>query len=197
MTTMGAGFDDPVRGAQAVFRAILDAMARPGRIASLATDLAPPHPLLGTSAALLLALADFETTVWLDEPLAGVPSVGDYLRFHTGARIVPACREADFAVIAAPARMPPLTAFGQGTPEYPDRSTTVIIQIDALANQDWQFSGPGILDHVSFRASPLPADFPDQFAANRSRFPCGVDLVFVTTALIAALPRSTRIAENA
>ena len=195
-TAITAGFSDPVRESQAIFRTVLDAMARPGRIVRLATALDPPSPLLPTSACLLLALADYETTIWLDDALSREPAVGDFLRFHTGARLVPACREADFAVVATPGRIPQLAAFAQGTPEYPDRSTTVIVQVEVLKPDGWQFRGPGIPDRTSFHAAPLPVDFPDQLAANRTRFPCGVDLVFTTRTEIAALPRSARIAEN-
>jgi alpha-D-ribose 1-methylphosphonate 5-triphosphate synthase subunit PhnH len=43
----------------------------------------------------------------------------------------------------------------------------------------------------------LPAAFLAELGANRSRFPCGVDLLLVTQDAIAALPRSTRVEEAA
>lgn len=187
------GFDDAVRESQRTFRLVLDAMAHAGRILRSDATLAPPPPLLSTSASIILALADFETAIWLDEPTADCPAVADFLRFHTGARLVRACRDADFAIIAAPARMPPLASFAQGTPEYPDRSTTLIVQVEALAGVGWQFRGPGIQDSVHFSATPMPLDFPQQLLENRARFPRGVDLVFATSTEIAALPRSARI----
>lgn len=197
IAAVAPGFADPVHESQKVFRTALDALAHPGRIARIDSNLAPPAPLLATSASLLLALADFETTVWLDDALAEAPEVGDFIRFHTGAPLTRARREADFAVIAAPLAMPPLASFAQGTPEYPDRSTTLILQVDSLINDRWMFTGPGIPARQSFSAAPLPADFPQQLADNRARFPCGVDLVFVTREEIAALPRSCRIVEGA
>jgi alpha-D-ribose 1-methylphosphonate 5-triphosphate synthase subunit PhnH len=196
-TPIERGFDDPVIEAQQVFRTVLDAMARPCRITTLPTRLKSPPPLLPTAAAVLLALADYETSIWLDETLADVPAIGAFLRFHTGARLVPERHSADFAVIGDPARLPPLATFAQGTPEYPDRSTTLIIQVDALVSEGWSFRGPGIPGRSVFSASPLPIGFSQQLAANRRGFPCGVDLVFVTSAEIATLPRSTRIDEGA
>jgi alpha-D-ribose 1-methylphosphonate 5-triphosphate synthase subunit PhnH len=196
VAAIARGFGDPVHDSQKVFRTVLDAMARPGRIALLATSLEPPSPLLATSASLMLALADYETTIWMDDLLAEVPAVGDFIRFHTGARLTRSPREADFALIAASGAMPPLASFAQGSPEYPDRSTTLIIQTEMLANSGWQFHGPGIPDRMAFCAAPLPADFPQQLAANRGRFPRGVDVVFVTHTEIAALPRSCRIVET-
>jgi alpha-D-ribose 1-methylphosphonate 5-triphosphate synthase subunit PhnH len=196
VAAIAGGLSEPVLDPQRAFRIALDALARPGGIARLSTTISPPPPLLPTSASLLLALADYETSIWLDDALSSTPAVGDFLRFHTGAPLVRACRDAEFAVIAVPERIPPLTSFAQGTPEYPDRSTTLIVQVDTLVGAGWQLSGPGILGGTAFRAAPLPADFPSQLAANRARFPCGVDLMFVTRSEIAALPRSTRITEG-
>jgi alpha-D-ribose 1-methylphosphonate 5-triphosphate synthase subunit PhnH len=190
------GFADPVHDSQRVFRTALDALARPGRIARMTSSLSPPAPLLATSAGLLIALADYETTVWLDDMLAEAADVTDFIRFHTGAPLTRIRREAELAVIAAPAAMPPLASFAQGTPEYPDRSTTLIVQVGSVANDRWVFGGPGIPERQSFSAAPLPSDFPRQLADNRARFPCGVDLIFVTDAEIAALPRSCRIVEG-
>ncbi len=193
---MMCGLADPVYDSQRIFRTVLDVMSRPGRIMALASELEPPSPLLATSACLLLALADYETTVWLDSALTELPAAGDYIRFHTGARLTRDCGEADFAVVAAPTLLPPLTAFAQGTPEYPDRSTTLIVQAETLSQAGWVFQGPGIPNRMAFRADPLPADFGRQLAANRTRFPCGVDLVFATPTELAALPRSCRIVEG-
>jgi len=63
-------FRDPARQSQAVFRTVMEAMARPGRILPLAGGFSPPAPLSATAAAILLTLADFETAVWLDRILS-------------------------------------------------------------------------------------------------------------------------------
>jgi alpha-D-ribose 1-methylphosphonate 5-triphosphate synthase subunit PhnH len=196
-SAVARGFADPVHDSQKVFRCALDVMAHPGRIAQLGARIEPPPPLFATSASLLLALADYETSVWLDDTLAEVPAIAEFIRFHTGTRLTRSRREAEFAVIAESAYMPPLTAFASGTPEYPDRSTTLIIQVETLANRGWQFTGPGIRECATFNAVPVPHDFPQQLAANRARFPLGVDLIFATRTEIAALPRTCRIVEAA
>ena len=60
-----------------------------------------------------------------------------------------------------------------------------------------RLGGPGIKGEATLAASPLPNDFVAQWAANRAGFPLGVDLIFVVGARLAALPRSTTIAEGA
>lgn len=192
-TAIHAAFSDAPHEAQAVFRTVMEAMARPGRILPLQTALASPPPLLPSAAAILLALADFETPLWLDGALAETGAVCDFLRFHTGGKLTAQPEAAVFAAIADPQSMPPLSGFAQGTLDYPDSSATAILQMEKLSADGWQIEGPGIHGCTRFGATPLPADFATQLADNRGRFPCGVDLVFATRDAIAALPRSTRL----
>jgi alpha-D-ribose 1-methylphosphonate 5-triphosphate synthase subunit PhnH len=194
---LGSGFADPVRCSQAVFRLAMRAMAAPGRIVPVETTLRPPTPLFGPAAALLLTLCDFETPLWCDRPLSENAEVAEFLRFHTGARLVLSPGEAAFAVVADAQRLPALTDFAQGTREYPDRSSTLLVQVERLEPRGWRLEGPGIRHFACLCAAPLPAAFLAELGANRSRFPCGVDLLLVTQDAIAALPRSTRVEEAA
>jgi alpha-D-ribose 1-methylphosphonate 5-triphosphate synthase subunit PhnH len=192
-----SGFADPVRDSQVVFRLAMRALSAPGSIVPVGTKLNPPQPLFTPAAALLLMLCDFETPVWCDRPLAENPDVAAFLRFHTGARLVSSPAEAAFAVVAEPLRLPPLTDFAQGTRDYPDRSSTVLVQVQSLEPRGWRLEGPGIRHFARLRAAPLPAAFVAELAANRSRFPCGVDILFAAEGAIAALPRSVRVGEAA
>lgn len=189
-----AAFADPVLGAQATFRCLLEAMAHPGRIVALppAGGLDAPSPLLGSTFAVALTLLDFETPLWLDDHLRAPPVV-DALQFHCGCPIVGAPEDAAFALIARPDRAPPVTAFAPGTPEYPDRSTTVIVQVDGLDNGSGvTLRGPGIDGAVRLRVDGVEADFWREWATNHARFPLGIDVVFTTASSVAALPRSIR-----
>ena len=190
-------FRDAVRESQSVFRLAMRALGSPGQIVRLDTPLVPPAPLTAPAAALLLTLCDFETPVWVDPVVAESAEVPAFLRFHTGARLVTSPANAAFAVVADTARMPALSAFAQGTPDYPDRSTTLILQVETLAATGWTLDGPGIHSTTRFSAAPLPADFAAQMRANRAAFPGGVDIFFATRTSLAALPRSTRITEKA
>ena len=126
------GFADPVFDAQSVFRAVMDAMARPGDIRRVGALAAPPAPLSAMAAAVALTLCDHDTPLWLDPALAGSSAVRSWLAFHTGAPLIEERGEAAFALVADPTGLGSLAEFAQGSQEYPDRSTTLILQVDAL-----------------------------------------------------------------
>jgi alpha-D-ribose 1-methylphosphonate 5-triphosphate synthase subunit PhnH len=183
--------------AQATFRAVLDAMASPGAVRPLAARLGAPPPFVDTAAAVALTLCDHDTPVWLDAPLRAADPVCAWLRLRAGCRLVSEPREAAFAFISAAENLPPLDAFSLGTPDYPDRSATIVIQVASLrAGPPLALSGPGIRDTQMLRASGLPADMAQRLAANRTLFPCGVDFILASADAIAALPRSVRLADS-
>ena len=189
------GLADPVFDAQAVFRAVMNAMARPGSAQALPLAAEAPPPLQPAAAAIALALLEADTSLWLDPALAAVPEVGAWLRFHTGTALAAAPGDAGFALIADPAGLPPLAAFAQGDPDYPDRSATLILQLDALeGGLPLILSGPGLAAPARIAPRPLPADMAGRCAANRDRFPLGVDILLAAGTAVAALPRSTSVA---
>ena len=94
-----SGFADPVLSAQSVFRAIMDATARPGSIQSIEGLASAPAPLSAGAAAIALTLLDQDTPVWLDGALAARPEVADWIRFHTGSPIVTDPSRSAFALI--------------------------------------------------------------------------------------------------
>jgi alpha-D-ribose 1-methylphosphonate 5-triphosphate synthase subunit PhnH len=179
---------------QAAFRAVMEAFARPGEIRTL-RQVAAPAPLAPATAALVQALADYETPVWLDPAFADASAVSGWIRFHTGAPFVKDVRDAAFALIADPLALPDFASFAVGTEDYPDRSTTLIVQVDRFEGHALTLSGPGIKGTRSLAAAPLPGDFAERLQANRELFPRGVDLVLVAGAQVAALPRSVRLVE--
>lgn len=177
---------------QDAFRALMGAMSRPGTITSL-EGKGSPSPLMPGTAALIASLADFETPVWLDPILASVAAVVEWIRFTTGAPLTTRPDEAAFALVVDADALPDFSDFAQGSEEYPDRSTTVIAQVERFSGHAFTLHGPGLKEPRSFSAEPLPADFAARWAANRALFPRGVDLILVAGARLAALPRSLRI----
>ncbi|MFG1396823.1 phosphonate C-P lyase system protein PhnH [Roseixanthobacter pseudopolyaromaticivorans] len=196
-TALAPGFADAPREAQEVFKAVMWALAQPGRPVPLPGRLAPPAPLSPEIATIALALLDYETPVWLDPALAAAPAVVAFLRFHTSAPLVEAPAAARFALVADAAAMPDFTHFALGEPDYPDRSTTLIVQVERLGEGPLLLEGPGIATRVGFAAAPLPADFAARLVANRQIFPLGVDLILVAPGAVLGLPRSARVIAEA
>lgn len=183
------GFANPVSDSQQVFRAALDALARPGSIETITVESEAPAALAPATAALLLTLLDFETPVWLQSP---DPEVEAFLRFHCSCPLTRDPAAARFALLTNPAQAPAIDAFEQGSAEYPDRSATLILQVEQLVTDaGMRLSGPGIADSCQLHASPLPADFHRQALANQRRFPRGVDFFLCSGNRLAALPRTT------
>lgn len=194
-------FADPVFQSQAVFRAIMRAMATPGTRFDCGIALSPPGPLAPAAAAALLTLADYETPLWIAPSFAAASgrAVADYLVFHTGAPLARSADKAVFALVDLVADDLRLEDFALGDAEYPDRSTTVVAQSAVFGEGSrLRLGGPGVRGHAELSAAPLPRDFLVQWRANRSRFPLGVDLILASETEFVGLPRTLAIAgENA
>lgn len=190
------GFTDPVHESQRVFRAVLDAMARPGKIVPLTEPVAAPRPLFPTAYAVCLALVDFETPLWLDAAASDGPA-RESLRFHCGCPLVDRPEDAGFALIVDAPAMPSLPSFAIGDDAYPDRSATLIVQVERLsADAGRTLAGPGIASTVRLDVSPLGGDFWDAWRRNHALYPLGVDVIFAAPDAIAGLPRSVMLKEE-
>jgi alpha-D-ribose 1-methylphosphonate 5-triphosphate synthase subunit PhnH len=192
------GFHDAALGAQAVFRAALSALSRPGRWLTMPDVSELPRHGHGAAAMLLQALADSDCAVWLSPALAASDAAA-WLRFHTGCRWADSAAAARFLWIARGDDMPTLDTLDAGTDEYPDQSATCVIETPALPFAATEraltlrLEGPGIEAARKWLVGGLPVDFTEQWDANQRRFPRGVDLFLTTATQIAGLPRTTRI----
>ncbi|WP_287496202.1 phosphonate C-P lyase system protein PhnH [Pandoraea sp. CB10b_02] len=212
------GFADPVHDAQGVFRAVLDALARPGQLRSVGSRLAPSAEASVAARATLLALADATTSVWLQSSL---PEVASALRFHTGAPLLSGEAElanAQFALLTDPARCPALERFAFGTAESPEHAATLIVDVPTLhaghgghgghgghdghdghagpasrAALRLRLRGPGIATHSDVTVGGLDAAFWRARAALAPRFPAGLDLLVTAGDTVLGLPRTTHV----
>ena len=187
MSDLHPGFADPVRDSQAVFRAVIDAMARPGRIHRVAGPLAPPAPLAQATAAVLLTLVDGETPLWLDERAA---AAWEWISFHCGAHGA----EMDVAQFGVALGAAALERFCTGTDDEPEASATVILQVAGLgAGATLRLSGPGLLAPSALAIDGLPQGFAAFWRSNRRLFPRGIDVILCAGDELAALPRTVDI----
>jgi alpha-D-ribose 1-methylphosphonate 5-triphosphate synthase subunit PhnH len=185
---LSPGFADPVSGAQACFRAVLDAMARPGSVRSI-RDVSPPAPLCDAAAAILLTLVDPETTLWLDPDAAAART---WIDFHTGA---PSAAMTDAMFVMA-LSLPDLAELPNGSDEMPETSATVILQVGSLVSgRRYVLEGPGLREPADLYVDGLPANFVLAWQRNHARFPRGIDLILCAGDCLTALPRSVTIRE--
>ncbi|MGV6804736.1 MAG: phosphonate C-P lyase system protein PhnH [Ruegeria sp.] len=186
-TLFSGGFSDPSVDAAQAFRVAMTVIARPGEIRQLGGAI-PPDGLSVAAGTLLLTLCDTNTGVNLAGN-ADTEANRKWLIFHTGAPIVPAAK-ADFAV-GYWEDLTPLTQYRIGTPEYPDRSATLIVECKSLDQSGAVLRGPGIKDTARLSLPDVPL-----LQANADQFPLGCDFFFASGDTVAALPRSTRIQDG-
>lgn len=188
------GFADPVFNAQSVFRAIMNALSRPGSTARLDGLTDPPEPLNATVGSIAATLFDHDTRIWLEPSLARNEAVTGWLTFNTSAPLTEQSLDAQFAVISDCSALPSLESFSQGTQEYPDRSTTLILQIESLSGGPTLIlTGPGIKSRQEIAPLGLSEHFLNQWSANRERFPRGVDVLLAAPEGVIGLPRTVTI----
>jgi alpha-D-ribose 1-methylphosphonate 5-triphosphate synthase subunit PhnH len=191
MNELAAGLADPAHDAQRVFRAVLDAISRPGRIVELVDAPDGPDGLSPGTAGCLLTLADRDTPLWL-APAFDLDAVRDYFRFHTGAPVVAERSQAAFALLGQD--IADLDGFATGTDTYPDRSATLLIQVPAFEGEHARtWRGPGIAGTSRVAIAGLPDTFWPAWTENHALFPCGVDILFVAGRRLVALPRSIAV----
>ncbi|MEY9357611.1 alpha-D-ribose 1-methylphosphonate 5-triphosphate synthase subunit PhnH [Bradyrhizobium yuanmingense] len=195
MTTIAElppGFADKVLSAQSTFRSVMDAMARPGSVQRIVPMAGAPGPMMRGTAAIALTLFDHDTPLWLDAQMAESADLTKWLKFHTGAPVVQDSSIASFALISDGGALPSLECFALGTNEYPDRSTSVIIQVDSFASgRSFELRGPGIDGVATLQASIKPFDLFERLHMNEALFPRGIDVVLVADDAVVAIPRTT------
>ena len=194
LQALSGGFAHPVLNAQSVFRLLMDGMSRPGTIQSVGVETGQPAPLGHAAGAVALALCDADTPVWL-QPSFAKSAVAEWIAFHTGAAIVQEKADAKFAFLQATAGVCSFDLFAAGTQEYPDRSTTIVIEVSSFSEgRTFSLSGPGIKDQVTVDVEGLPDLFDEIWRGNRILFPRGVDVILTAGASLLCLPRTTKIA---
>lgn len=187
------GFAEPVFDSQSTFKAVMDAMARPGSVREIRAAATPPMPMGPAAGAIALALCDHDTLVYLTPAMieAGVQA---WFAFHTGALVTGERSEAAFAFVEAGMPLPPLSTFAAGSQEYPDRSTTVVLELASLeGGPSVVLEGPGIDGSIEIAPVGLPPHFESMWADNGTLYPRGVDLILAAGNRILCLPRTAKI----
>lgn len=193
------GFSEPVFDSQKVFRAVMMALAYPGKAQWIGKSPEesmglPTMPgLHSASLAWLLALADVDTPIWLEERLRD-RELASYLRFHTGAEVTTERQHASFGLFSAGYCGEYFADFPLGTDACPELSATLLIQVHSFTSGVPRIiAGPGIATTQVLRINGLPETFWKEWHANQALYPCGIDVLLTAGDQIMGLPRSTSI----
>ncbi len=168
------------------YRALLDAMARPGRV----------HALHGTDRAHSAALATLATLldgeVSLSDPLALLHDTDwPMLQAKSAAPDL-----ADYVLCVG--RLPPDFEPKLGSLPSPEMSATLVLAVDSLDDGDLCLTlrGPGVRGAVELRPVGLNPDWIARREDWVDAFPLGVDMVLTDATRVAALPRTTKLEMN-
>jgi len=174
--------------AQRAFRAVLDALARPGTPAAL-----PPAGDVPPALLPVLALADLDTPVCV----LGDPG-GAWAEALTTATSAPQAPPGAARLVAAlrPLEVGELAAVRAGSAAAPEDAALVALAVPTLAGGPaLRLSGAGVPTTRTITPRGLPADLVA--ARARAAFPAGADLLLVDPdGAVLGLPRSTRIEED-
>lgn len=196
-----AGFNDPVQDSQKIFRNALQALSHPGEIVELTIDAEIPNKTQPSAALILLALLDADSRLWASPSIAA-SDAAHWIIFHTNCTLVTHPAEADFAWIDSMDDLPDLCSFNQGTDEYPELSTTCLINVPDFENnpdpqQSITLQGPGIPETRQISLGSISSiqiqHFLSQWQLNKLLFPKGVDVFLCAPTQIRGLPRTTHL----
>lgn len=211
MNVAMASFDE-VLDSQRVFRALLNALVRPGRVVSLpnAIPSVPPgvHPRLAQVAVTLL---DQEVTFAV---AAGDETLANWVARRTGAERTGAA-SAEFLLADGSRPVQELAVLPAGTLEFPERGATAVLAVACLsgvaadggklpaaggadqpprAGLALEVSGPGVAVTHRLWVWGLAAENLAVFAERNEAYPLGIDLFLVDAAgWVAGLPRTVRV----
>lgn len=164
------------------FRALLEAMSRPGSVESIQGS-----DIEATYVAVLATLVDGEVS------LADPNGLLNELHWPLLQAQHVSADEADY-VLCRGDQLPMLQP-RLGTLSCPEQSTTLVIQTQSLTtgNLNLEVSGAGVNGTVNFCVSGLHSDWLAQREDWVCAFPLGVDMILVDETSVMALPRTTKV----
>ena len=98
---------------------------------------------------------------------------------------------ANFAIVTKPATMPALDSFRVGPYEYPDKATTIVIQVDDILPAAVNKYRNILFDNiVQLDLKGVPNTFWNQWRQLSGLYPLGIDIFFTCDDVLIDLPKS-------
>ncbi len=172
-----------------IFRKVLDSMARPGKINRLpANNLTPPKGANRYAISVLLTLLDQEVSFSVSGADSGLyKNIRDYIVTNTGSREKPT-PEADYLYATNGRSDGGVLKIKRGNLLYPDRSATIVYEVDDLSSEAKKSSGyilllltgPGILGEGKVWVhSPSFKQEREGFSEATKNRPLGVEAILI------------------
>jgi alpha-D-ribose 1-methylphosphonate 5-triphosphate synthase subunit PhnH len=167
---------------QRIFRALMEAMSRPGSLQDV-------HSWLGGAAAwrgVLATLLDGRTSL---------ADCHDLLDRHDWPLLQARAEQAATAdYLLCQGRRPVTMKAKVGTLTCPDQSATVLVQVDTLGHGPdiLRLHGPGIKSSKVLQVCGLAPAW-QCWREEHLSFPLGIDMILVDQHALAAIPRTTRV----
>jgi alpha-D-ribose 1-methylphosphonate 5-triphosphate synthase subunit PhnH len=178
-----------------VFRAVLDALSRPGKVVDLPAGVATSVP---PAVVPVLALADLDVAVATLE--AGEEAAwASSIRSVTGCRLA-AVADADMVVGVRPPTADEVGSLRVGSAHAPERGARLFVLCAAVAEGSTgagttiRIHGPGASAGRTVTVAGVDADVFEALAAANRGFPAGVDTWLISDdRRMVAISRSSRI----
>jgi len=196
------GFDD-VFDSQAVFRALLDALSRPGKICRLPERVyrSPPRGFCPPALSILKTLCDHRVSFSL---VSGnrTAELSRYLEVNL-ATPVEDVQKADYVIFDGTTFDEDFMRLKRGSSEFPESSATALLCVGRLAEGTVEIdtpscrlccAGPGVQDRTFLTVTGLDPRYNETRARVNNVSPLGIDIFLVDPAgRVAGIPRSTSV----
>ena len=178
---------------QQVFRAVLEALARPGTPMELPSE---PLNVLAPAISVIFALADPTTGVCVLENPGD--RWADAIATATEAPTWPA-EMARLVAAVRPVSPGEVRGFTRGSAHAPQDAALVALGVRDVHGgpRRWALSGPGVCGTATIAPQGMSAGFVAARAEAVSAYPAGIDVLLVTDdGRVVGLPRTTTITEE-
>lgn len=201
---------DAVRDTQKVFRVLLDALSRPGKLYELppvgfvfgsAQNCSSAFDQFQALGAILATLLDHEVTFCLLGQGDIAHDLSIQLSKLTSSRSVPRDKANYVITLQGPASSL-LSQLNPGNLLYPDTSATLICLVPELAAHSLTehtgtllaLDGPGVAEKQTVWVADTNATFFNALSLMNTQYPLGFDVICITPAgRVAGLPRSSQL----
>ncbi|MFD0615995.1 phosphonate C-P lyase system protein PhnH [Paenibacillus sp. GCM10027629] len=199
--SVGVKSMERVHAVQQVYRQVLDAMSRPGKIVQIE---APSFVRREAADAYIVALGMMLLDQSVSYEVIGDMSLAEQLQLYTLSRRqeLQAC---DYVFLttsdAAAQASVDIESCKRGTFTFPDESATIICRVHELGagsegrkgSVKLTMQGPGIAEEQQLSIDGLAGSLVSGWQASNAEFPLGIDWIFVDEmGRVACVPRSTK-----